>query len=280
MPQKIFYSTIFFALSLLFLGACQKKCCCPPPPPPPPPTSCLLPSLDSGLAAYYPFNGNANDESGNGNNPIFNNATLTTDRNNNADGAYMFNGVDNYIRIPNSASLNPSPKISLAAIVKPMGFYNGACHGNVILHKGDNQENVGSIYLIMFGDHLYTHGNNCSLPVDTVHQNFYANYGGNWPFSSLAPYTPYVEKEQWYCVAYTFDGTTTNFYLNGTLVASKASSYQFPGNSADLFFGKLNNPQYPYWFNGVIDEVRIYNRSLSTEEVKSLCSTCKIPATK
>ena len=46
----------------------------------------------SGLVAYYPFNGNANDNSGNGNNGIVTNATLTTDRFGNANSAYNFNG--------------------------------------------------------------------------------------------------------------------------------------------------------------------------------------------
>ena len=45
-------------------------------------------NLDSGLVAHYPFNGNANDESGNG-------ATLTTDRFGNANKAYSFDGVKN-----------------------------------------------------------------------------------------------------------------------------------------------------------------------------------------
>jgi hypothetical protein len=46
-----------------------------------------------GLIAYYLFNGNANDESGNGNHGTINGATLTTDRYNNADSAYAFDGL-------------------------------------------------------------------------------------------------------------------------------------------------------------------------------------------
>ena len=57
-------------------------------------------NLSAGLAAYYPFTGNANDVSGN-NNPSFNNATLTTDRFGNPNSAYHFNGTNNYMQIPN-----------------------------------------------------------------------------------------------------------------------------------------------------------------------------------
>ena len=52
----------------------------------------------NGLVGYWPFNGNANDESGNGNNGTVNGATLTTDRFGNANSAYSFDGVDDYIQ--------------------------------------------------------------------------------------------------------------------------------------------------------------------------------------
>ena len=53
----------------------------------------------NGLVGYWGFNGNANDESGNGNNGTVNGATLTTDRNGNANSAYSFNGTS--IKVPN-----------------------------------------------------------------------------------------------------------------------------------------------------------------------------------
>ena len=61
-------------------------------------------SLTDGLVAYYPFNGNANDESGNGNHGVNYGATLTTDRFGNANSAYSFDGVDSYIAIDSIAS--------------------------------------------------------------------------------------------------------------------------------------------------------------------------------
>ncbi len=50
-----------------------------------------------GLIAYYPFNGNANDESGNQNHATINGATLTADKDDNLNSAYSFNGLNNYI---------------------------------------------------------------------------------------------------------------------------------------------------------------------------------------
>lgn len=57
--------------------------------------------LTNGLTAYYPFNGNANDASGNGNNGTVNGATLTADRFGNANSAYRFNGAS-WVQLPDA----------------------------------------------------------------------------------------------------------------------------------------------------------------------------------
>src|SRR5215475_7065552 len=77
-------------------------------------------NLSQGLLAYYPFNGNANDASGNNNHGTpMNGVQLTTDRFGNANSAYLFDGVDDYITIPNSASLNPTNAMSVALYFNP-----------------------------------------------------------------------------------------------------------------------------------------------------------------
>jgi hypothetical protein len=62
-------------------------------------------NLNQGLAAYWNFDGNANDVSGNNNNGIVNGPTLIVDKWGNANGAYFFNGINNWIQVPNSPSL-------------------------------------------------------------------------------------------------------------------------------------------------------------------------------
>jgi uncharacterized protein (TIGR02145 family) len=83
------------------------------------PLSAQIPS--DGLVAWYPFNGNANDESGNGNHGVVNGATLTTDRFGNPNSAYHFDGVDDFIDlllpensvgVPNSFTISFWFKIS------------------------------------------------------------------------------------------------------------------------------------------------------------------------
>ena len=220
-------------------------------------------NLSNGLVAYYPFNGNATDASGNGNNAVFNNATLTADRFGNPNSAYVFNGVDNYIQIPNSPTLNPGNQISVCAWIKVNGFYQGPCHGNNIVMKGDADYLPGN-YMIRFDDSYITNNQNCSITTpDVSHEAF---FGIN---SIPASNTPFIQTNQWYSVVYTCDGTTTRIYVNCQLVGSGPANGITFINNYDLFLGKLNSAQYPYWFNGSMDEVRIYNRPLDTDEVNA-----------
>jgi hypothetical protein len=78
----------------------------------------------NGLVGWWPFNGNANDESGNGNHGTVNGATLTTDRFGNVNKAYSFNGINNNIVVANSSTLNPS-EISISVWYKANG--NNMC---------------------------------------------------------------------------------------------------------------------------------------------------------
>src|SRR4030042_3612979 len=78
--------------------------------------------VEDGLVAYYPFNGNVHDESGNGNHGTVYGATLTMDVFGNLDGAYSFDGLDDYIAV--DINTNFSDAISVAVwvyIVEPTG---------------------------------------------------------------------------------------------------------------------------------------------------------------
>src|SRR5213593_1909039 len=71
--------------------------------------------LTNGLVAYYPFNGNANDESGNGNNGSVLGASLAPDRRGNPDSAYYFAGDGSHIRLADKPWLHISDAITLTA---------------------------------------------------------------------------------------------------------------------------------------------------------------------
>ncbi len=226
-------------------------------------------NLNQGLQAYYPLNGNTNDISGNNNNPIYNNASLTVDRAGNANSAYHFNGIDNYIRIPNNPSLNFSNKISLAVWIKPTGFYYDICHANSILSKGTASYMPGN-YALRFDDALFTDGQGCSGDrlKDSVHQNFRGTA------TPLKAYAPFIKKDQWYSLVYTNDGTTARLYVDCELKYAVNFKENFT-NGGDLFIGKTDDDLFPFWLNGDVDDLRIYDRVLTEKEIFTLCNELK-----
>lgn len=212
--------------------------------------------MNLGLRAYYPFNGNANDVSGNNNNPIFNNATLTSDQYGNPNSAYHFNGINNYMMIPNSASLNMANSISICAKVRATGYYLGACQNNMLVAKQDGDFLPGT-YNLRFADPVL----GCNSNPPQTHERFY----GAGAVSS----SPYVELNKWYSVVCTYDGTTAKIYVDCVLRSTNVIAQAVFQTNFNLYFGHMNDPQYPYWLNGDLDEIRIYDRAINQEEVNA-----------
>lgn len=243
--------------------SCKKSSTTPPPPPPPVDTI----DTKTGLIASFDFNGGSlNDNSGNGNNIAFNNAVTTTDRFGKANNAYLFNGTSSYMTVKNSSSLNPS-RITMFAIIKVNGYYAGPCGGNQILSKGYPYD-VNGFYDMGFFDFA----SNCGT-INTNNESFAAGFGDDIPQGAAAGAgadSVKVKTGQWYYVAYTYDGSTSNFYVNGQLKDSRTKSITFNPNTYDVFIGKHENPPFPYYFNGTIDELRIYNKALSPDVIVEL----------
>lgn len=226
--------------------------------------------LSKGLIAYYTFTGNTLDSSGNNNHVIFNNCTLTADRYGNANGAYLFDGSTNYMQVKNSPTLNPG-NITVMAVVKINGFYKGPCHGNRIIQKGSSDA-VNGEFFMGFDDARFSNGNNCNTSfVDEAHQNIYCVYG-NTPgkAAQAGDFANYLIPSQWYTFVYTYTKGVSKFYVNGDLKGMQNFVADLTKNKQDVFFGRLDNAQYPYSFKGAIDEIRMYNYALSDEQVAVL----------
>lgn len=231
-------------------------------------SACNCYDLKDGLVAYYNFKGGTlKDSSGKNNHIVFNNATLTTDRFGKANSAYLFNGTSNYMRVANSTSLNPTSAITIMAIVKPNGYYSGDCKGNEIVTKtyGDF---VNGYYSMR-----YATTTGCSTPLDVNNVYFMTGYGnytsGSIPSGALTDTIP-VKTNKWYHVVYTYEAGVSKQYIDGVLKTETIKSTTFTPNAFDLYIGATPAPQFPYWLNGVIDEVRIYEKALCAEAVKQL----------
>ena len=224
-------------------------------------------SLNNGLVAYYPFNSNAYDASGNGNNGTVYGATLTTDRFGNPNSAYSFNGIDNYIIVPDNQALRLSDSdFTLSAWVYETT--RNASWADAILTKrsqADNQNGWNwSIYGILCGAE-------CTTPGEYAGKILFFVSGGNDPHALSSAIIPLNE---WHhiLVKYIKSEYTASIYIDGTLTNIVPSiPSPNPNTAIDLFIGKdsadLTNG---YYFHGLIDDIRIYNRALSDAEVLDL----------
>ncbi len=215
--------------------------------------------LDAGLVAYYPFNGNADDASDNGNDGVVNGATLTEDRFGNPASAYHFNSNSQYISAQSSDELSQMTEISISAWIRTNGILSGYWWQTIV--------SKGATYGDLWADYsLALEGNDV-----LIWEN--SNSSNDAEFTQVdAP----LNIDQWHHVASTYDGSEVSIYLDGNLlVTSPITNNYIRGSDQPLYIGiRIDKDIHPHEspFHGEIDEVRIYNRALSSDEVVELAS--------
>jgi hypothetical protein len=198
-----------------------------------------------GLVGWWRFDEGsgtvAGDSSGNGNNGTIYGATWVPGK---YGDALNFDGTDDYVEIPNSASLDPSI-FTITAWIDISAYSPYLCpivdrttySGGYSLWVGGTGYNTGKLEL--------TGG------------------FGNQATSSLIT----VPLNQWVFVAAVWNGSTTTFYMNTTSETRTGYSFQDIGSLTT----RIGNERWAFggqFFNGVIDEVHIYNRALSANEIQ------------
>lgn len=226
--------------------------------------------LTSGLVAHWPFNGNANDASGNGYNGTPTNVSYTTGFNGISNTAALFNGTSSYIDVAYQSGLNLD-SFSICAMVRVNGYYTGLCQGNIVMQRGT--ETQSGHYAMFFSDNMY---NSCFV-TDTAKFSFYPTVRNKTGNLTNFQYTPTIVSGNWYCIVGTYANDTVKMYVNGVLKYSvQVSSGAIGSSTQGISIGasRFGNPLlYPYWFNGAIDDLRLYNRVLSQSEVNSYCGS-------
>ncbi len=194
-----------------------------------------LPS--NGLVGWWPFNGNANDESGNGNDGTVNGATLVSDRDGNSSGAYSFDGVDDFIEANRVNSQNHTLSLwykvdavtpSLPLVDAFDSYFDFFIESNVI--KYASFFDVNAYYNIAFD----------LIPI-----------AANWVHLVLI-----------------ISGDSVNIYQNG-VVSQSMSIEPLPSSIGSFFFGASFTGTDQY-LNGSLDDIAIYNRALTQEEITAL----------
>lgn len=207
--------------------------------------------LTDGLVAYYPFNGNANDASGHGNNGTVVGATLTQDMFGVANSAYSFDGLSDYVTVPDFAQADANAHtLSLWIQAKAWTILGSPKIYEDFLDK-DN-----AVAGQRQWDCQGTQTGQIKCAVFTSE--------GEYDLDSISQ----LQTNQWYHVVTTWDGTNESVFINGIY----DSSIPAPGNlvqvSAPVTIGA--NPGFYQFFDGKLDQVRIYDRALSSNEVTQL----------
>jgi len=197
-----------------------------------------LADINDGLMAYYPFSANANDESGNENHGTVNGATLAFDRFGNADSAYSFDGVDDNLSLPESQYSGDDFTWSYWAKSTFDSQYR------TFLTIG------GQLVLYYLGDDLKIYGTDTSI-------------NGERTISDV------LTQDIWIHYVFQYHSGELALYKNGEYFSSVVINVGSEPRTAMIGGGIPGNP-YQYFHNGSIDDIRMYNRLLSEDEMRQL----------
>jgi len=204
------------------------------------------PTQPAGLVAGYSFDegagGSTADASGNANTGTITGATWVPGK---YGQALNFNGTSDRVRVPAAASVNLSTGMTLAAWIKPAALQSG---WRTVLQRETDAWVLNA---------SNSNGNNFPSGGATTGTTF------RWVSGTTAN-----PVNTWTHLAFTYDGATMRLYVNGTQVASKAVTGAIQTSTNPLWIGG-NNP-YGEYFQGVIDEPRVYNRALTPTDIQTI----------
>ena len=213
--------------------------------------------VTNGLVAYYPFNGNANDASGNGNNgTIYGDVALAPDRFGTTNSAYTFNGVDGYIDIGNPVGNSPEYLTETAWVKIISRATTGVIAEDIIITKRQTPY-IGSGWSDLI---VESSGSNAGAGEIMVEADNYVAY---------YPGISHTQTNVWNFICLVKSNNTYQIYVNGVLENTLTDSY--PLSSVENMY-LMHDGALGTYSHGVLDDVRIYNRALSTNEIALLYS--------
>ncbi len=200
----------------------------------------------NGLVGWWGFNGNANDESGNGNNGTVNGATLTTDRFSNANSAYSYDGND-WIQVPHDPSIN---------------FTNTDSYSLSVWYYGDNYTTQGQSILEKWsGSGTYPYQIRYGWNVDSSSYGLSSgSYDGTLPTNTVSIFG--LTSLNWNHVVINYENFQKKMYHNGVLVNVDNTVIDAFSNIDDLFIGRRGNSSTRFYYVH-IDDIGIWNRALT-----------------
>lgn len=209
----------------------------------------------NGLVAHYPFDGNANDASGNGNHGTVNGASLGTDRHGISGKAYSFDGADDWVESTN--------------IVSAYNKFTYSAWFSASYGTGNNLRTIVSKPRSSAGT-----GSRLGLPFSSLELGG-GIFNGITLQSQGVAINSRINLNQWYFAAFTSDGAEMNLFVDGKLLDSNSNpTGDNLYSQQNLLIGKELHSNAgedgQRYFQGSIDNVRIYNRALSAADVAAL----------
>jgi hypothetical protein len=224
-------------------------------------------NTDSLLLLYYPFNGNANDASGNNYHGTVYNATLTADRHGIPNKAYSFNGINSYIEFPDIAALKPPLPMSFSTWIK----FEDYSQQYLFFFTTDYTEDMcsGVWANLTANDGYIAVGYGDGTPNSTGPNNRRSKIG-----------TTQLLLNTWYFVVLVVRGPQDmDIYINcendGGSYSGSGGALAYTSNPGNLGKHDLKF-QAPFYFLGTIDDFRYWARALTPEDIAVLCDPAGI----
>lgn len=209
-------------------------------------------SITDGMVLYYPFNGNAADESGNGNHGVIAGAQLGTDRFGTVGNSYSFSAQGQYVETSASSGFPVGMQdFTVSLWVSVNGLIND--HQILFANGGVNQ----------FQLDVFPSASSVA-PMDFLTGG---DYGVPDVHTGDVPWTP----EEWYNLQVVRASDKVSIYRDGSLIGQNTVGVgnDAPAGSQNLRFGFGQPPQLHQLY-GSLDDIRIYNRALSPDELQAL----------
>lgn len=207
----------------------------------------------SGLIAEWKFEGNAIDSSGNGNNgTVFSPAYQAGV----AGQALTLDGTSTYAQFPNTPSLNPATALTISAWHYAVPFSGSG--SDCIVDKGASSHNPP-----YYQFHLGLSGTLYPSP-GAVGMTVALNGGSQ----SVGTGNNFVINGRWTHYVGTYDGARAKFYADGVLISDIPATGTITPYAKPVLVGKFNNLNF--YLPGVVDEVRLFGRAVSADEVDLL----------
>lgn len=213
----------------------------------------------NGLIGYWGFSGNTNDLSGNNLHATNSGAVLANDRFGNPNSAYSFNGNSSFMSCGTVSALNGLSNATFSVWVKIVG-------NNIW-----NNCNLGCAHFLISRDSDFS-STHIGIGYGTNAQKFTGKFGSGFLQQNVSSLSSYpIPQENWIHIVFVKSSTNLKIYMNGLLSNTTVNvTNNFGSSNGALFFGKLPVSGFDYFINGLLDDIGIWNRALTEQEISNL----------